>query len=148
MIQCIKGTYITDNLLIFSLEKRRRERLYKKKKKIKKKVKPETNVITYSFIYFLLSFIMADQVIADSDGIQFFGQKGHLLGQGSLSQLVVVIGTQSLVIGAKETTPCPNKPKSYPSCCRHNLVRFEISSTSVEKVTPSLKSTILAPNSA
>lgn len=34
----------------------------------------------------------ADPAIADSGGVQFVGQRGHLLGQGSLSQLAAVIG--------------------------------------------------------
>ncbi|EXC30766.1 hypothetical protein L484_027941 [Morus notabilis] len=46
----------------------------------------------------------ADPAIADSGGVQFVGQRGHLLGQGSLSQLAAVIGTQSLVIRGKENS--------------------------------------------
>ena len=46
----------------------------------------------------------ADPAIADSGGVQFVGQRGHLLGQRSLSQLAAVIGTQSLVIRGKENS--------------------------------------------
>lgn len=46
---------------------------------------------------------------ADSGGVKFVGQRGHLLGQWSLSQLAAVIGTQSLVIRGKENS------LAYPS---------------------------------